>query len=113
MRTAIDKYKDAADLGQIGSLDSKRASEDYPADLEKLVEGVTAANDATGTQAEVPAPHPDRSDDAQHRMGHALVSGQARRDALGRPERLRRLHDVRGHGTRRNEIQGLVNLVIG
>ena len=48
MRTAIDKYKDAADLGQIGSLDLKVGSENYPADLQVLVDGVTAANDATG-----------------------------------------------------------------
>src|SRR5262245_1533096 len=48
MRIAIDKFKDAADLGQIGSLDLKAGSENYPADLDQLVEGVTAANDATG-----------------------------------------------------------------
>ena len=48
IRTAIDKYKDAADLGQIGSLDIKVGSEGYPPDLQTLVDGVTAANDATG-----------------------------------------------------------------
>jgi general secretion pathway protein G len=48
MRTAIDKFKDAADTGQIGSLDIKVGSENYPPDLDTLVEGVTAANDATG-----------------------------------------------------------------
>lgn len=48
MRTAIDKYKDAADLGKIGSLEIKAGSEGYPATLETLVEGVAAANDATG-----------------------------------------------------------------
>jgi len=48
MRTAIDKFKDAADTGQIGSLDLKAGSEGYPPDLDTLVEGVTAANDATG-----------------------------------------------------------------
>jgi general secretion pathway protein G len=48
MRTAIDKYKDAADLGLIGSLDIKVGSENYPADLQVLVDGVAAANDATG-----------------------------------------------------------------
>jgi len=48
MRTAIDKYKDAADLGQIGTLDIKVGSEGYPADLQVLVDGVSAANDATG-----------------------------------------------------------------
>ncbi len=48
IRTAIDKYKDAADTGQIGSLDIKVGSENYPPDLQTLVDGVTAANDATG-----------------------------------------------------------------
>src|SRR5439155_18973624 len=48
IRTAIDKYKDAADLGQIGSLDIKVGSENYPSDLQTLVDGVNAANDATG-----------------------------------------------------------------
>ena len=48
MRTAIDKYKDAADTGQISALDVKIESEGYPADLETLVEGVDASNDATG-----------------------------------------------------------------
>jgi general secretion pathway protein G len=48
VRTAIDKYKDAADLGQIGSLDLKVGSENYPPDLQTLVDGVNAANDATG-----------------------------------------------------------------
>ena len=48
MRTAIDKYKDAADTGVIGALEIKLGSEGYPPDLETLVEGVTPANDATG-----------------------------------------------------------------
>ena len=48
MRTAIDKYKDAADIGVIGSLEIKVGSEGYPPDLETLIEGVTPANDASG-----------------------------------------------------------------
>jgi general secretion pathway protein G len=48
MRTAIDKYKDAADTMQIGPLEIKVGSEGYPPDLETLVEGVPANNDATG-----------------------------------------------------------------
>ncbi len=48
MRTAIDKYKDAVDTGQIGSTDVRAGSEGYPATLEVLVEGVTKANDASG-----------------------------------------------------------------
>jgi general secretion pathway protein G len=48
MRTAIDKFKDAADLGQIGSTDLKAGAENYPADLETLVNGVSVTNDQTG-----------------------------------------------------------------
>ena len=71
MRTAIDKFKDAADNGQIGAIDLKAGSEGYPPDLETLVEGVSVANDAIRPQAEVPAAHPDRSDDQFDRVGHA------------------------------------------
>ena len=48
MRTAIDKYKDAADNQQIASLELKVGAEGYPPDLQTLVDGVPAANDATG-----------------------------------------------------------------
>ena len=48
MRTAIDRFKDGADLGQISPLEIKAGSEGYPPDLETLVEGVPAANDVTG-----------------------------------------------------------------
>jgi general secretion pathway protein G len=48
IRTAIDKYKDAADLGQISPLAIRAGSENYPPDLETLVEGVAPSNDATG-----------------------------------------------------------------
>ena len=48
MRTAIDKFKDAADAGQIPTTELKANSEGYQPDLESLVEGVSVANDATG-----------------------------------------------------------------
>jgi general secretion pathway protein G len=48
IRDAIDAFKDAADLGNIPSTELKPGSENYPPDLETLVEGVAAANDATG-----------------------------------------------------------------
>ncbi len=48
LRTAIDKYKDAVDRGQIGGTDVKVGSEGYPPELSTLVEGVTPLNDATG-----------------------------------------------------------------
>lgn len=48
MRTAIDKFKDAADSGQIPTTELKVNSEGYPGDLQMLVDGVSVANDATG-----------------------------------------------------------------
>ena len=48
MRTAIDRFKDAADLGQISPLELQPGNENYPPDLQTLVDGVSAANDATG-----------------------------------------------------------------
>ena len=48
IRTAIDKFKDAADMGQIGATDLKAGAEGYPADLETLVEGVSVVGDASG-----------------------------------------------------------------
>ncbi len=48
MRTAIDKYKDAADMGLIGATDLKAGAEGYPPDLDTLVEGVAVVNDQSG-----------------------------------------------------------------
>jgi general secretion pathway protein G len=48
MRTAIDRFKDAADVGAIANFDLKAGAEGYPPDLQTLVDGVTPANDATG-----------------------------------------------------------------
>ena len=50
MRTAIDKFKDAADQGtiQVGNLPS--GSDHYPPTLEMLVEGVEAANSESGAK---------------------------------------------------------------
>jgi general secretion pathway protein G len=48
MRTAIDTYKDKADIGAIAPFDLKAGAEGYPPTLDTLVEGVTKAQDATG-----------------------------------------------------------------
>jgi len=48
MRTAIDKFKDAADANMIAPQDLRAGSENYPPDLETLVEGVSLNNDASG-----------------------------------------------------------------
>lgn len=46
IRTAIDKYKDAADRGDLGQI--KIGTEGYPESIEILVEGVKIAKDAQG-----------------------------------------------------------------
>ena len=48
MRTAIDKFKEAADMQQISMFDMKAGAEGYPPDLETLVEGVSVVGDASG-----------------------------------------------------------------
>ena len=53
MRTAIDKFKDAVDNGRIATTEVQPGSENYPPDLETLVEGVPIANDATGRKVKL------------------------------------------------------------
>ena len=48
MRTAIDKFKDAADMQMIPPIELKTGSEGYPPTLETLVDGVSVVNDASG-----------------------------------------------------------------
>jgi len=48
MRVAIDRFKDAADQGMIGSTDLRTNANGYPQNLEILVEGVSVVNDASG-----------------------------------------------------------------
>ena len=50
MRTAIDRFKDAVDQGQIATSDLEPGNEGYPPTLEILVEGISAANDASARQ---------------------------------------------------------------
>ena len=48
MRTAIDRFKDSVDQGLIPSTEITPGSEGYPASLQLLVDGVSAAGDASG-----------------------------------------------------------------
>jgi general secretion pathway protein G len=50
MRTAIDKFKDLADRGQIAVQEIAFGGDNYPKDLQQLVNGVVYANDATGVR---------------------------------------------------------------
>ena len=48
VRAAIDQFKNAVDVGRIPTTELEPTSEGYPPDLEILVEGIIAANDASG-----------------------------------------------------------------
>jgi general secretion pathway protein G len=50
LRTAIDRYKDAADLQQIANFELEPDDMGYPPDLETLVNGVTRAGDASNVK---------------------------------------------------------------
>jgi len=48
MRNAIDKFKDAADAGIVAPTELKAGAENYPPDLQTLVDGVAVNNDQSG-----------------------------------------------------------------
>lgn len=50
MRTAIDRFKDLADVGGIASTQLQLGCENYPASLDLLVEGVPRANTASNVK---------------------------------------------------------------
>lgn len=50
MRTAIDKFKDQADLQIISPMEIPFGSEGYPKSLQSLVDGVAKNNDASGAK---------------------------------------------------------------
>ena len=75
MRTAIDKYKDMADLNQLGPQGVD--TDNYPPTLDVLVEGVTKSRHR-GHQDPVPAADSQGPHDRHLRVGDAE---HARRDA--------------------------------
>jgi general secretion pathway protein G len=50
IRTAIDRFKDSVDQGRIATTEVSPGSENYPKDLETLVEGVPIQNDQSGAK---------------------------------------------------------------
>ena len=68
MRDAIDKYKDAADRG---AFQTKVESRELPA----RSANARHRRGRAGQEAQVPSPHPGRSNDGQSRVGHALHAG--------------------------------------
>ncbi len=97
MRTAIDKYKDAADLGLISPLELKVGNEGYPASLETLVEGVAVPNDATGRKLKFLRRIPVDPMTHSSEWGLRSYQDEPDRHPVGRSERLRRVHDIRRH----------------
>ena len=109
MRAAIDKFKDYADTGRIAATELQFGSENYPASLQQLVDGVPLANDASGRKMKflrrIPIDPLTNSTD----WGLRAYQDMANCDGLGRAERLRRLLEGGRQGTRRHEVQGLVS----
>ena len=50
LRTAIDQFRNGVDQGRIPTTELEPENQGYPPDLETLVEGNSAANDASGTK---------------------------------------------------------------
>ncbi len=50
LRTAIDQFRNGVDQGRIPTTELEPENQGYPPDLETLVEGISAANDASGTK---------------------------------------------------------------
>ena len=50
LRTAIDQFRNAVDTGRIPTTELEPENQGYPSDLDVLVEGIPAANDASGTK---------------------------------------------------------------
>ena len=50
VRTAIDQFRNAVDQGRIPTTELEPENQGYPPDLDTLVEGISAANDASGTR---------------------------------------------------------------
>jgi general secretion pathway protein G len=69
-------YKDAADKG---AFQTKVDSQNYPPDLETLVNGI----DVQGKKLQVPPPHSDGPHDRQGRMGIALHAGRSGFNSYG------------------------------
>ena len=108
MRTAIDKFKDAVDQGRIPTTELKPGSEGYPPDLETLVEGVSAANDASGRKLKFLRRIPIDPMTKGTEWGMRAYQDKPDSSVLGRQERVRRVHDECGNRTRRHQVPGLV-----
>jgi prepilin-type N-terminal cleavage/methylation domain-containing protein len=98
MRDAIDAYKDAADKH---AFQTKVDSQNYPPDLETLVNGVDV-------QA-----HSHRSNDRQAGVGVTIDAGRSDLRFLRRAERFRCVFQSPGNGPGRDEVFDVVGWLRG
>ena len=101
MRDAIDKYKDAADRG---AFQTKVDSQNYPPDLETLVNGV----DVQGKKVKFLRKIPVDPMTGQAEWGMRSMQDDPDSRLLGRAECVRRLFQVAGNGAGRNEVFDVV-----
>jgi len=86
MRDAIDRFKDAADMGMIPATELTPNSEGYPPDLESLVERGLGGERRVRTETQAAETGACRSHDRQGRVGLSFLSGSARRHIVGTAE---------------------------
>ena len=95
------------DHGRIPTTELEPASEGYPPDLETLVEGVTAANDASGRKLKFLRAS-GRSDDRSDEWGLRSYQDPPTRRRWGGQNVFDVYTTSDGHAPRRHEISGLV-----
>ena len=84
MRTSIDRYKDAVDLGVVGGTEIDPENQGYPPSLETLVEGVEPIDENAGSVLRFLRRIPIDPMTKSTGWGPALLPGRSGRDALGR-----------------------------
>ncbi len=108
MRTAIDKFKDAADPGQIPTTELKASSEGYPPTCEMLVEGVSVANDATGRKLKFLRRIPVDPTTGETEWGLRAYQDKPDSTTWGGQNVYDVVLEERRHGPRRDQVPGLV-----
>ena len=110
MRTAIDKFKDAVDQGHIPTTELEPGNEGYPPDLETLVDGVSAANDASGRKLKFLRRIPIDPMTKDTEWGLRSYQDDPDSTSWGGQNVFDVYTTSDGNGARRNEVQGLVTV---
>ena len=108
IRTAIDKFKDDMDAGKIGP--AKLDTDNYPESLQQLVDGIKATG-AVDKKIKYLRRIPKDPMTNSVRVGNAQHARRSDVAVLGRPERIRRVHQEHGQGARWNSVFPMVSAV--